>query len=128
MSERQGRNLRILCLACSSRRLSTLQAALKNSRYSALTASTSDQAVALCVAHVVVAAVVDAESLRGQEWSVVKSLKGVRANLPVILLEERDHQRESPLTEGVDAVGSMSSPEELHNKIDELVRKAESAA
>lgn len=55
-------------------------------------------------------------------------LKGVRCNLPVILLEDRGSDRESPLQEGIDAIVSASSPTELYNKIEELVKKAESAA
>ena len=129
MSKGPGQHLRILCLACTPERLLVLQTALKNSRYSALTASTSEQAVALCVAHVVVAAVVDAKSVRGQEWPVMKSLKGVRYNLLIILLGEERISRESEaLPEGVDAVVDISNPKELYEKIDELVRKAESAA
>jgi DNA-binding response OmpR family regulator len=105
-----------------------LQTALKNSQYSILSASTTDHAVALCVANVVVAAVVDAEFMQGQEWPVVKSLKGVRLNLPIILVDPRGTNREDPLPEGVDAVLSPCSPAELRNKIDELVKKADPAA
>jgi hypothetical protein len=75
--------LRVLCLACTPTRLAVLQEALKRSRYSALSAATSDEAVAACIVPVVVAAVIDAESIRGQEWTVVKTLKAVRPMLPV---------------------------------------------
>jgi hypothetical protein len=54
-----------------------------------LAAATPSQAVAICVAHFVSAAIVDAESLRGKEWPVVKSLKMVRPSLPIILLDDR---------------------------------------
>jgi hypothetical protein len=74
---------------------------------------------------IVAAAVVDSKSIRDQEWSVVKTLKGVRASLPVILLEDRVGDRESQLPEGVDAVVSISSPT---NKLDELIKKAETRA
>lgn len=118
------RALITLCLACSSKVLSTLEDALKNSRYSAITASTSDQAVKLCMSHFNAAALVDAKSVRGQEWSVVETLKGVRASLPVILLEERHGKRKSPLPDGVDAVVSTAaSPRDLLNKPDELIKK-----
>jgi hypothetical protein len=59
--------VRVLCLACSAKGLATLENAIKNSRYSVITASTSDQAVAICVSQFVAAAVVDAESIRDQE-------------------------------------------------------------
>jgi|SRR6185312_16635707 len=120
--------VRILCLACSSEAFLALRHALKNSRYSAITASTSDQAVAICVSQIVAAAVVDAKSIRDQEWSVVKTLKGVRASLPVILLEDRVGDRESQLPEGVDAVVPISSPTVLRNRLDELIKKAETRA
>ena len=120
--------VRILCLACSSEAFLALKLALKNSRYSAITASTSDQAVAICVSQIVAAAVVDAKSIRDQEWSVVKTLKGVRASLPVILLEDRVGDRESQLPEGVDAVVPISSPTVLPNRLDELIKKAETRA
>jgi hypothetical protein len=45
--------IRILCIACSTSGLSTLDRALKGSRYSVLTAATPDQGVAICVAQFV---------------------------------------------------------------------------
>lgn len=118
------RAVRILFLTFSSKIFSTLHDALKNSRYSAITASTTDQAVAICVSQFVAAAFVDAKFIRGQEWSVVKTLKGVRASLPVILLEEREGNRKSPLPDGVDAVVSIASPRDVLDKLDELTKKA----
>ena len=120
--------VRVLCLACSAEGFATLENAIKSSRYSAITVSTSDQAVAVCVSQFVAAAVVDAESIRDQEWSVVKTLKGIRASLPVILLEERNVHGESPLPDGVDAIVSMSSAKCLYDKLDELIKKAEHRA
>ena len=57
-----------------------------------------------------------------------KNLKGVRASLPVILLEDRVGGRESQLPEGVDAVVPISSRTDLRNKLDELIKKAETRA
>ena len=122
---RESGSIRVLCLACSQRSLAILQAALKNApvEFSILTATTTDQAVAACVAHAVSAAVVDAEAIRGQEWTVVKTLKAVRAQLPIILLEDRKSERDS-LPENVDAVVSIDSPAELYHTISSLVGKA----
>lgn len=118
--------IRILCLACTPAKFSALQAAFKTSPWvSILTASTSDQAVAICVAHVVAAAVVDAESIRGQEFSVVRSLKGVKPGLPVILLENRKSKRESRLPEGVDAAASLDSRNDLYEAVTTAIDKAE---
>jgi len=72
----------IPCLACSPK-FSTVDDALKHSRYSTLTASTRDQAVAMCaVSQFVPSAVVYAKSIRDQEWSVVKTLKGFGLRFP----------------------------------------------
>jgi DNA-binding response OmpR family regulator len=105
-----------------------LQAALKESQanFSILTATTSDQAVAVCVAHILAAAVVDAEAIRGQEWTVVKTLKSIRAQLPILLLEDRKSERDS-LPEGVDAAVSIDSPAELYETISLLVGKTDLA-
>lgn len=122
MSAGPKQSLILLCLARSSKRLALVQAALKYSRYSLIAASTSEQAVAVCVAQAVAAAVIDAESIRGQEWTVMKSLKAVRSNLPVILRSDRESAREAASPEDVDAVVSMSSSDELYKTIDQLVR------
>ena len=61
------RAVRILFLTFSSKIFSTLDDALKNSRYSAITASTTDQAVAICVSQFVAAAFVDAKFIQDQE-------------------------------------------------------------
>jgi hypothetical protein len=58
----------------------------------------------------------------------VKTLKGVRVSLPVILLEGRNGYRESPLPDGVDAIVSMSSAKCLYDKLDELIKRAERRA
>jgi hypothetical protein len=86
-----------------------------------LTAATPSQAVAICVAQFVSAAIVDAESLRGKEWPVVKSLKMVRPSLPIILLDERRTERELVLPEGISDVLSVSSMSELGEKIKQIL-------
>jgi hypothetical protein len=64
---------------------------------------------------------VDAESLRGKEWPVVKSLKMVRPSLPIILLDERRTERELVLPEGISDVLSVSSMSELGEKIKQIL-------
>ncbi|MBZ5490281.1 MAG: hypothetical protein LAO76_05040 [Acidobacteriia bacterium] len=95
---------------------------MKGSYYSVLTAATPDQGVAMCVAQFVAAAIVDAESIRGKEWSVVKSLKLVRPLLPIVLLDERSDGRDLSLPEGVDQLVSITSLEKLPDAINQLVR------
>jgi hypothetical protein len=64
---------------------------------------------------------VDAESLRGKEWPVVKSLKMVRPSLPIILLDDRRTEREVVLPEGISDVLSLSSLAELGEKIRQIL-------
>lgn len=74
---------------------------------------------------VLAAAIVDAESVRGREWSVVKSLKLVRPSLPIILLDERSSGRSLSLPEGVDELVSITSLERLPDAIKHFVRAIE---
>jgi DNA-binding NtrC family response regulator len=114
--------IRILCIACSATGLSTLEQTLKRLPYSVLTAATPDQGVAMCVAQFVAAVIVDAESVRGKEWPVVKSLKLVRPSLPIILLDERSGGRNLERPEGVDELVSVASLEKLPEAINQLLR------
>ena len=116
--------IRILCIACSATGLSTLEQTLKRLPYSVLTAATPDQGVAMCVAQFVAAVIVDAESVRGKEWPVVKSLKLVQPSLPIILLDERRGGRNLERPEGVDELVSVASLEKLPEAINQLLRIA----
>jgi len=71
---------------------------------------------------IVAAVIVDAESVRGKEWPVVKSLKLVRPSLPIILLDERSGIRNLELPEGVDELVSVASLEKLPEAINQLLR------
>ena|SRR5438309_11932223 len=115
--QRPSSRFKILCVACSKEAFKTLRAGLKSPHISALRATTVDQAVAMCVAEVVSVSVIDAESIRGQELSVVRALKAVNPLLPIILLEERKADRQVPMPEGVDALVSISSPKELFSML-----------
>jgi len=75
----------------------------------------------MCVAEVVSVSVIDAESIRGQELSVVRALKAVNPLLPIILLEERKADRQLPMPEGVDALVSISSPKELFSMLNRVL-------
>lgn len=86
-----------------------------------LTASTPDQALAICVAQLVDAAIVDGKALRGHDWSVVKSLKMVKRNLPVILVEERKPGR-ATIPKEVDAIVEAGAADELITKLKTLLK------
>lgn len=101
---------------------------MKSPHISALKAATVDQAVSMCVAEVVSAAVIDAESIRGQELSVVKALKDVKPLIPIILLEERKADRQAPMPEGVDALVSVFSAKQLSETLHRVLPELTSSA
>ena len=111
---------RVLCVACSAKALDILDRALRYSQLRILIAATRENGVAVCVAERIALAVLDAESIRGQEVSVATALKNIRPTLPVILLEER--QRHSELPVSVDAIVPSSDPEKLLKTIQELLK------
>ena len=110
---------RVLCVACSSAVFSRLDRAFAASKFHVLSAATRDKGVAVCVAEAIAVAVLDGESIRGEEVSLATALKMVRPNLPVILLEERE--RQSNIPQGVDAVVPVDDPTKLMKKIEELL-------
>jgi response regulator RpfG family c-di-GMP phosphodiesterase len=116
------KRLRILYLAQSAERLEALHKLIDGTRkFVLLTAATADQAVAVCAAQIVALALVDAESLRGQEWSVLRTLKMVNPNLPVIVFDQRKEKRNSYIDEGtVDSV-VVSSPEQIVDAINRIL-------
>lgn len=120
MPSSDAHSQRVLCVACSPKALNVLDRALRYSQLRILTAATREHGVAICVAETVSLAVLDAQSIRGEEGSVAKSLKSVRPTIPIILLEERRHRSEVPA--GVDAVVPLSDPEKLLKGIQDLLQ------
>ena len=110
---------RVLCVACSPAVFNSLEHAFRHSKLHALCAATRETGVAICVAETVAVAVLDGESIRGEECSVAQALKMVRPNLPIILLEERESRSNIP--EGIDAVVPVGAVEKLLCKIEELL-------
>ena len=111
---------RVLCVACSPTALDILDRVLRYSQWPILIAATRKKGIAVCVTENVALAVLDAESIRGQEVSVATSLKKVRPNLRVIMLEER--QRASGLPVSVDAIVPLNDPEKLLKTIQDLLK------
>lgn len=95
---------RVLCVARSSSVYAALRSSFDHCNLEVLIALTPESAMAVCVDQVVAAAIVDCESIRDQEWSIIRSLKLVRPSLPIILLEARKHTRLEIMPPGVDAV------------------------
>lgn len=117
---------RILCVACSPTVFVALDHAFRFSKLHVLSAATRDKGVAICVAEVIAVAVLDGESIRGEECSVAQALKMVRPNLPIILLEQRE--RLSNLPDGIDAVVPLGATEKLLRKIEELLNLREQSS
>ena len=109
---------RILLVSDSADRLEVLYGAIRTTGYDVLTAATTDRAVAMCMADHVAAVVLDSNMLRNSAWSVAHTFKMIRANLPVVLLEERVAQRGAP-AEGVDAVVQRGR----HRQVSEVLAK-----
>lgn len=119
---------RVLCVACSSQVFTKLDRTLGRSGLHILSAATRDRGVAICVAEAISLAVLDADSIRGEECSLATALKMVRPGLPIILIEERG--RLSPIPDNIDVVVPVGDTEMLLRKIDELLNpsKQESRA
>lgn len=120
MAASERRHITVLCVACSARTLAWLRDVLNHSRIQILSAANREQAVALCVAHSVTLALIDGESIRGEELSLAEALKIVRPLLPVFLLDERNRPG-ADLPQNVDAGVPIEAPEELLTKIEELL-------
>lgn len=120
----EERRDRVLCLARSSALLEQMRKALKAYRYDLLGAFTADQGVAICVSHWIAAAILEANMVRDQEWSVVKTLKLIRPNLPILLLDERQRDRGDLPPDGVDGVASRTSISDLVCKLKLILEKS----
>ena len=119
MPSAAGQSPRVLCVACSATTLDILDRALRYSQLRVLTAATRKKGIAICVAENVALAILDAESIRGEDGSVAKALKAVRPALPIILLEERGGRSEAPVS--VDAVVPVTDAQNLLKKIQEFL-------
>jgi DNA-binding NtrC family response regulator len=117
--QRQNTFPRVLCVACSQAVFSAISTTLKGSRFQILSAVTRSQAVALCVANVIATAILDSDSIRGEELSLANALKGIRPTLPIILLEERT--RSTKLPDSIYASVPLGATKELLQQIEKLI-------
>ena len=109
----KGRQERVLCLARSAALLEEMRKALKAYSIDLLGAFTADQGVAICIGQWIAAAILEANMVRAQDWSVVQTLK----NAPILLLDERQRDRGDLPPEGVDRVVSRASMSDLVCKL-----------
>jgi DNA-binding response OmpR family regulator len=113
----EERRERILCLAHSAALLEQMRKALKAYSFDLLGAFTADQDVAICVSQWIAAAILEADMIRAQDWSVVQTLKMIRPNLPILLLDERQRDRGDLPPEGVDSLVRKASMSDLVCKL-----------
>jgi CheY-like chemotaxis protein len=94
---------RILCLSRSTSRLRLIVSHLSHEEFEAVTASTPEEAVALCTANHVTAIVLDSEFVTESGWTVAQSFRMVAPHLPIVLVKA-NHDHEVPV--GIDAVAA----------------------
>jgi len=92
---------RILCVSRSAYQLNAMRGAFPVREYEVLSASTPEQAVAVCLNNHISAVVLDSEFSTELGWSAAQTLKMVNPHLPVMLLLKSD---EGTVPSGVDAV------------------------
>ena len=97
---------RILCVSRSSSQLEAICKALPSRDYEVLSATTPEQAMAVCVSNNLAAVVLGSEFSTETGWSAARTFKLVKPHLPVVLLGH-DHEQSPP--QGVDAVASTYS-------------------
>jgi DNA-binding response OmpR family regulator len=109
---------RILCVSRSFSQLEAISSALPGREYEVVTATTPEQAVAVCVSNNLAAVVLGSEFSTETGWSAARTFKMVKPHLPVVLLGH-DHQRQPP--HGVDAVALDCSA--IPHKLNELLNR-----
>lgn len=115
MSDRE--KPRILCVSRSVYQLRDMRNAFPSRDYEVLSASTPEQAVAVCVSNNVFAVVLDSEFSTEAGWSAAQTLKMVNPRLLVMLLLK---SADGPVPSGVDAVAP--SPSDMLPKLKSLLR------
>jgi len=109
---------RILCVSRSASQLKVICSALPSREFEVVTATTPEQAVAVCVSNNLAAVVLDSEFFTETGWSAARTFKMVKPHLPVVLLGH-DHQESPP--HGVDAVAATHSA--ILHKLEALLNR-----
>jgi CheY-like chemotaxis protein len=111
------RKPRILCVSRSEFQLRTICSAIPSQEYDVVSASTPEQAVAVCVSSQLAAVVLDSEFVT-DGWSAAKTLKLVNPKVPVVLLGWPNHEG-APY--GVDAIAETYA--HLVHKLEALLKR-----
>jgi DNA-binding NtrC family response regulator len=96
----------ILCVSRSAYQLRAMRDAFPIRDYNVISASTPEQAIAVCVSNHISAVVLDSEFSTESGWSAAQTLKMVNPQLPVMLLLK---SAEGCVPNGVDAVAHSHS-------------------
>jgi DNA-binding NtrC family response regulator len=96
----------ILCVSRSAYQLRAMRDAFPIRDYNVISASTPEQAIAVCVSNHISAVVLDSEFSTESGWSAAQTLKMVNPQLPVMLLLK---SAEGCVLKGVDAVAHSHS-------------------
>jgi DNA-binding response OmpR family regulator len=86
---------------------------VKTSGFEVTMAFSAAQGVAVCMGNQVAAVLLDAAFIRNDDWTVAKSLKLVKPNVPILLLDCRDLSRRKGLPPSVDAVANSGDPKKV---------------
>lgn len=97
---------RILCVSRSAYELREMRGAFPAREYDVLSASTPEDAIAVCLSNHISAVVLDSEFATEAGWSAAQTLKMVNPQLPVMLLLKSP---EGAVPSGVDAVAPSHS-------------------
>ena len=97
---------RILCVSRSAYQLKAMRSAFPIREYDVLSASTPEQAVAVCLNNHISAVVLDSEFSTEAGWSAAQTLKMVNPRLPVMLVLE---SAAGTVPSGVDVVAPSHS-------------------
>jgi CheY-like chemotaxis protein len=108
---------RILCVSRSEFQLRTICSAIPSQEYDVVSASTPEQAVAVCASNQLAAVVLDSEFVT-DGWSAAKTLKLVNPSVPVVLLGWPNNEG---APHGVDAIAETYAL--LVHKLEALLRQ-----
>ncbi len=97
---------RILCVSRSAHQLRAMRGAFPIREYDVISASTPEDAVAVCLSNHISAVVLDSEFSTESGWSAARTLKMVNPQLPVMLLLKNGN---GTVPSGVDAVAQSHS-------------------
>ena len=109
---------RILCVSLSGFQLKAMREAFPVSDYQVFTASTPEEAVAVCAGNHLAAVVLDSEFASTAGWPVAQTFRIVNAHLPVLLLAN-GHNGNGHHPPGVDAIAT--SPAEMLDRLQTLL-------